>query len=103
MSGRFSDGFTLKKMGNTKISINSQDSKLTRIISETSVSKFNEHVAAFEGQRIQGGEDVILKLRIQFVDFTLLLQLSLTIGNFQDGSRAHWTARGQGCHRQMGN
>ena len=103
MAGRFPDGLTLKKMENTNIRINSQDFQFTRIISETRVSKFNERVAAFEGQRLQDGEDVILKLRIRFVYFTLVLQISLMIGNFRDGSRAHWTARGQGCHRQMGN
>lgn len=64
---RFPHGIVLKKKEGTVITVESQQFRLTRLISERLVNSVQERVAVFEGQRQHNQESVVLKLRLQYV------------------------------------
>jgi hypothetical protein len=67
MADHFPDGVTLKKMEGTLVSVESQDFRLIRLISEKFIVAFQARTAVFEGQRLRDGVAAVLKLRFQCV------------------------------------
>jgi hypothetical protein len=67
MDDHFPNGMTLTKKEGTRISVESQEFRLIRLISEKVVDSVQERVAVFEGQRLLDGEAAIVKLRLQYV------------------------------------
>jgi hypothetical protein len=67
MADHFPDGVTLKKLEGTLVSIESQDFRLIRLISEKFIDTFQARTAVFEGQRLRDGVAAVLKLRFQCV------------------------------------
>jgi hypothetical protein len=67
MADRFRHGATLRRKEGTHISVESQQFRLTRLISEKVMASVEERVAVFEAQRLLDDEAVVLKLRLQYV------------------------------------
>jgi hypothetical protein len=67
MADRFRHGATLRRKEGTYISVESQQFRLTRLISEKVMASVEERVAVFEAQRLLDDEAVVLKLRLQYV------------------------------------
>jgi hypothetical protein len=67
MADHFRNGATLKKKEGTHICVESQQFRLTRLISEKLIAGLQERVAVFEAQRLLDEEAVVLKLRVQCV------------------------------------
>jgi hypothetical protein len=67
MADHFPDGVTLKKLEGTLVSVESQDFRLIRLISEKFIDTFQARTAVFEGQRLRDGVAAVLKLRFQCV------------------------------------
>jgi hypothetical protein len=67
MADRFPNGITLKKKEGTRIRVESQAFRLTRLISERVMASVQERVAVFEAQKLLDNETVVLKLRFQCV------------------------------------
>jgi hypothetical protein len=67
MADRFRHGVTLRRKEGTHICVESQQLRLTRLISEKVMASVEERVAVFEAQRLLDDEAVVLKLRLQYV------------------------------------
>ena len=75
MADHFPDGATLQKMEGAVISVESQDFRLTRLISEKFIKAFQARIAVFEGQRLRDGVAAVLKLRYECVHLLQLFYL----------------------------
>jgi hypothetical protein len=67
MVDHFQHGVTLRRKEGTHICVESQQLRLTRLISERVVASVQERVAVFEGRSLLDEKAVVLKLRFQCV------------------------------------